>query len=100
ERTSEIGLWKALGAKRAQILLAFISEAVVISGIGALAGVILGLLGNWILNRLIPALPPITPLWAIFSAIGVAMGVGIIFGVLPARRAAAIPAVDALRKGR
>ena len=100
ERTSEIGLWKALGAKRAQILLAFISEAVLISGMGASAGVILGLLGNWILHWQIPALPPITPAWAILSAIGVAMGVGVIFGVLPARRAAAIPAVDALRKGR
>lgn len=100
ERTAEIGLWKAIGARRRQVVLAFLTEAVVISGIGGAVGTILGLLGTRLLSRLIPGFPAVTPIWAVLAAVGVAVGVATIFGALPARRAAAIPAVDALRKGR
>jgi putative ABC transport system permease protein len=100
ERTGEIGLWKAIGARRRQILAAFLTEAVVISGLGAMAGTALGLGGVRILARLIRGFPAVTPLWAIAAAVAVALGVAVIFGVLPARRAAAVPAAEALQKGR
>lgn len=100
ERTGEIGLWKAVGARRSQIVVAFLAEALVISSIGSLVGTLLGLLGAQALAKLIPGFPAITPLWAVMAAVGVATGVGTTFGVLPARRAAAVTAVEALQKGR
>jgi putative ABC transport system permease protein len=100
ERTGEIGLWKAIGARRSQILAAFLTEAIVISGLGALAGSALGMAGVQVLARLIPGFPAVTPLWAVVAAVSVALGVAVVFGVLPARRAAAVPAAVALQKGR
>jgi putative ABC transport system permease protein len=96
ERTREIGLLKALGASRQQILAAFLTEAVLISTAGGL----LGLLTGWVAIRLIvavyPALPAAPPAWAVAAAIAVSVVVGALFGVLPARRATRLDPVAAL----
>ena len=99
ERTGEIGLWKAIGARRQQILAAFLAESIVISGIGAIVGSVLGVAGTRVLAEVISGFPPVMPIWAIAAATGVALGVAIVFGVLPARRAADVPAAEALQKG-
>ena len=96
DRTEEIGLLKALGAQRRQILLVFLTEAVVLSLIGG----ILGLASGWgIVQGLIalyPAIPASTPIWASISAVVVSICVGIIFGLIPARRAGRLDPIQAL----
>lgn len=97
ERTSEIGLLRAVGAGRNQILFLFIGEAVVLSGIGGLAGLITGTVGAWLLETLVPALPTHTPwLYAVYAEI-LAAAIGLLAGVLPARHAARLDPVEALR---
>ena len=97
ERTHEIGLLKALGAERAQILALFLTEAVVISAIGGLAGLTLGVGGAHVLGLAVPALPVHTPWTYVLLAEGVAVTIGLLAGVLPARRAAGLNAVESLR---
>ncbi len=70
ERTSEIGLWKAIGARRQQILIAFLAESVVISGMGALVGSAIGIAGTRLLSELISGFPPVMPIWAVAAASG------------------------------
>jgi putative ABC transport system permease protein len=98
ERTGEIGLLKALGAGSRQILGAFLLEASVLSTIGGALGVV----GGYALAALIrfrwPVLPAVPPTWAVVSAIVVAVGVGLAFGALPARRASRLEPVAALAK--
>jgi len=98
ERTGEIGLLKALGAGSRQILGAFLLEASVLSTIGGA----LGVLGGYALAALIryhwPVLPAVPPGWAVVSALVVAVGVGLAFGALPARRASRLDPVAALAK--
>lgn len=97
ERTSEIGLFRAIGADRKQILFLFIGEAVVLAGIGGLAGLILGAGTAWLLGVFIPALPTHTPwLYAVYAEI-LAGTIGLLAGVLPARHAAGLDPVEALR---
>jgi putative ABC transport system permease protein len=97
ERTPEIGLLRAIGADRRQILFLFISEAVVLAGIGGLFGLILGAGTAWLLGVLVPALPTHTPwLYAIYAEV-MAAGIGLLAGVLPARHAAGLNPVDAIR---
>ncbi len=97
ERTAEIGLLRALGAGRAQILALFIAEAVVLAGIGGLAGLALGAGGAWLLGAAVPALPTHTPSTYVLLAEGLAALIGLVAGVLPARRAAGLEPVEALR---
>ena len=96
ERTAEIGLLKALGVRRVQILAAFLTEAVLLSTAGGL----LGLAGGWISIRLLvqlyPAIPASPPTWAVVAALSISIGVGAVFGVLPARRATKLDPVAAL----
>ncbi len=99
ERTSEIGLLRALGAAKRQILAAFLIEAVMLSGCGGVLGLALGGLAVRLMVRIFPALPAAPPLWAVVSAFTVSLLVGAIFGLLPARRAAALDPVEALSKG-
>jgi putative ABC transport system permease protein len=94
ERTREIGIRKAIGAPRSAILSRFLTEAVLLSLIGGLVGVLVGVLGT---RFTIDGVQPVTPLWAIFGAFGVTVVVGVIAGVYPAYRAAAMRPVDALR---
>ena len=96
QRTAEIGLLKALGAPRRQILLLFLTESVFLSLLGALFGLLLGLSGNWVLQQYFPVFPFVAPQWALWSAIMVALLTGVGFGLLPAQRAAALNPVTAL----
>jgi len=97
ERTSEIGLLRALGAERGQILLLFLGEAAVLAAIGGIAGLVLGVGGAQLLTLAVPALPVHTPWSYVLAAEVVAILIGFAAGVLPARRAAAMDPVEALR---
>ncbi len=98
QRTAEIGLLKALGADHRQILSIFVGEALLLSSLGAVAGLIIGELGSLALRQAFPVLPAYAPLWAIAAAMGVALGTGALFSLLPARRAAALDPVTALSR--
>ena len=98
QRTAEIGLLKALGAPQQQIMTLFLSEAALLSMIGAMVGLALGALGVWGIGRIYPALPVQPPLWAVAAAVLVSVSTGLLFGVLPARRAARMDAVQALSR--
>ncbi|HDP89582.1 MAG TPA: FtsX-like permease family protein [Thioalkalivibrio sp.] len=97
ERTGEIGLLRALGASRQQVLSLFIGEAVVLASLGGAAGLILGVGGAWLLGATIPALPTHTPLSYVLMAELLAAVVGLTAGVIPARRAASLDPIEALR---
>jgi putative ABC transport system permease protein len=97
ERTREIGVRKAIGARRRDIISQFLIEAVTLTASGGAIGVLLGLLISAIINLLVPALPSAVPLWAVVSAVLVSMGVGVFFGMYPAVRAARLDPVEALR---
>jgi putative ABC transport system permease protein len=97
ERTNEVGLFRALGAQRNQILWLFIGEAVVLASLGGAAGLILGTGGAWLLGTLIPALPTHTPWIYVLLAETVAAAIGLIGGVFPAWRASRLDPIEALR---
>ncbi len=96
QRTAEIGLLKALGAQQHQVVRLFLAEALLLSMAGALVGLVLGQAGSMLIGELYPALPMGPPLWAIVAAVLVAVGCGLVFGLLPARRAARLDPVLAL----
>jgi putative ABC transport system permease protein len=98
ERTSEVGLLKALGAGGGQVQLVFLLEAALLSALGGLVGLVLGWIGVLILGKLFPALPASTPLWAKLASFGTAIAAGLLFGVLPARRASRLEPVAALAR--
>lgn len=98
QRTGEIGLLKALGAPGKQIQRLFLSEAAMLSLAGAAVGLLLALVGKMALVRIFPNFPVAIPVWAPISAAGVALATGLIFGVLPARRAARLDPVAALSR--
>ncbi len=97
ERTGEIGLLVALGAPRRTILGLFLGEAVALSALGGLVGLIIGIGLAQLIHLLVPALPVHTPLAFVLIAEAIAMSIGLLAGVLPARRAARLDPVDALR---
>ena len=97
ERTNEIGLVRALGATQQQVMTLFLAEAAVLAAIGGVAGLVLGVGGAWLLHLAVPALPVHTPLLYVLLAEAVAVIIGLLAGVLPAQRAAAMTPVDALR---
>ncbi len=98
QRTGEIGLLKALGARGGDIRRAFLVEAALLSLAGAIAGFALGHLGAWGIRLAWPVLPAWPPQWAVGAALATALGTGLLFGVMPARRAARLDAVQALMK--
>lgn len=96
ERTREIGLLRAVGVGRRQVLTVFLTEAALLSAAGGLAGLAIGWTAVEILVGFFPALPASPPLWAVGAALALSFGVGILFGWLPARRAARLDPVLAL----
>jgi putative ABC transport system permease protein len=103
ERTREIGIRKAIGARRSDILLQFLIESMFLSGLGGLLGILVGAgLASW-LNRsslqiaggALP--PPIVSVPSVLLAFGVSVGIGLFFGIYPANRAAALNPIEALR---
>jgi putative ABC transport system permease protein len=98
QRTAEIGLLKALGATGATIRTAFLTEAAMLSLAGAALGYLLGQAGAGLIRQLYPAFPAYPPDWAVLAGLGTALLTGILFGVLPARRAAQLDPVQSLAK--
>jgi putative ABC transport system permease protein len=97
ERVSEIGLMRAIGARRGEVERLFLLEAVILTLLGGVLGVIGGLAVAGLAGLLVPALPVYTPVEYVFAALGVSALAGLVAGVLPARRAASLDPVAALR---
>jgi len=97
ERTREIGIRKAIGARKSDIIVQFLTEAVVLTACGGMIGLMLG----WFISRaaslVFPNLPTSVPLWTAVSGVLVSVGVGLFFGIWPASRAARLDPVEALR---
>jgi len=98
QRTSEIGLLKAVGATGGQILRLFLSESAMLSLAGAGVGLLTAAVADIMLSRIFPDFPLAIPFWSPVAAVGVALVTGLIFGVLPARRAAQLDPVTALSR--
>jgi len=98
ERTREIGILKALGATRQNILMQFLIEAMTLCMIGGLVGIAIGYGLGALVSALLPSFPPPhIPLWAVLLSFGFCAAVGIIFGIVPAAKAAQLDPIDALR---
>src|SRR5438046_2789069 len=97
QRTREIGVRKAIGARRRDVIWQFLTEAMVLTGAGGVIGVLLGGGISLLINLAVPTLPSSIPLWAVVLAVGVSMGVGLVFGMYPAIKAARLDPVEALR---
>jgi putative ABC transport system permease protein len=96
ERTREIGIRKALGARRSDILTQVLVESTTLTVIGGLIGLATAVLLVLVI-RLLTGFPIVLPVWSVFLAVGVSCAVGIVFGVVPARKAAALDPIEALR---
>jgi putative ABC transport system permease protein len=97
QRTREIGVRKAVGARRSDVTWQFLTEAVVLTGSGGIIGVMLGGGISLLINLTVPSLPSYIPVWAIVLAVGTSMSVGLFFGMYPAIKAARLDPVEALR---
>ncbi len=97
ERTNEIGIRKAVGARSRDILVQFLIESTTLSASGGIAGLLTGVAAAGALRLLVPKLPVAVPLWAVVLAFTFSVFVGIFFGVYPARKAAALHPIEALR---
>ncbi len=97
ERTYEIGIRKAIGARRADIMMQFLLEAAVLTMLGGVAGIVFGWLIALVSRLVFPSIPAAVPLWAAVLGILVSAGVGIFFGLWPANKAARLDPVVALR---
>ncbi len=98
QRTAEIGLIKALGASRRQILQLILTEALLLSSLGALIGFAIGITGSWGLRSALPDLQAYPPTWAMLASFIVAILTGLLFSLLPARKAARLDPVLALQR--
>jgi len=98
ERTREIGIRRALGAKRRQIVRQFLIETVVLSTIGGLLGILMGLFIPKLITH-IAFMPTQVTAWSLALSLGMSVAIGIVFGVYPARRAAYLDPIEALRHG-
>jgi putative ABC transport system permease protein len=96
QRTAEIGLIKAIGGKREEIMRLFLIEAGLLSAAGAAIGVFIAYSSIWVMGQLYPEFPLAIPLWSLASALGISQITGLLFGILPARRAARLDPIVAL----
>ena len=96
QRTAEVGLLKALGARQRDVMGLFLVEALLLAGAGTLAGIALSYAGVSLFNAHFSAFQLVVPVWAPFAAATVSLGAGLVFGMLPARRAARLDPVVAL----
>jgi len=97
QRTREIGVRKAIGARRSDVIWQFLTEAIVLTGSGGVIGVLAGVGISLLINLAVPSLPSYIPLWAVVMAVAVSMSVGLFFGMYPAIKAARLDPVEALR---
>jgi putative ABC transport system permease protein len=97
ERTREIGVRKALGARRSDIVRQFLAEAVALTSMGGIIGMLFGWTVSRVTRAIFPSLPTAVPIWAVILGIGVSVGIGLFFGIWPASKAARLDPVEALR---
>ena len=97
ERTREIGVRKALGARRFDIVGQFLAEAMTLTGVGGILGIVFAVGLTMLVGALVPALPSSVPTWAVVTAFSVSVSVGLFFGVWPAMKASRLDPVEALR---
>jgi len=97
ERTHEIGIRKAIGARRTDVIRQFMIEAMLLTGLGGLMGVLISLSLIGLAHILLPAIPTAVPVWALWAAVAAATSVGLFFGIYPAMKAARLDPVEALR---
>jgi len=97
ERTREIGVRKALGARRVDIIGQFLTEAAALTGVGGMLGIVIAICVTFLIGFLVPSLPSSVPMWAVVAGFGVSVAVGVFFGVWPAVKAARLDPVEALR---
>jgi len=97
ERTKEIGIRKAVGATRSAIVLQFLLEAMTLTFFGGVLGVVIAIGISNLILLLIPSIPAQVPLWAVLAGLFTSVGVGLIFGVFPAMRAARLDPIECLR---
>jgi putative ABC transport system permease protein len=98
QRRTEVGLLKAIGAPNGQIVTLFLAESAILSIIGAALGLLLAAGVTWVVARLYPDFPLDIPLWSIWAAVSVSVATGLIFGVMPAMRAARLDPVLSLSR--
>ena len=97
ERTKEIGIRKAIGATKSAIVLQFLLEAMTLTFFGGVIGVVIAIGISNLIMLLIPSIPAQVPPWAVIAGLTVSVGVGLVFGVLPARKAAKLDPIECLR---
>lgn len=97
ERTKEIGVRRAIGARKSDIIWQFLTEAITLTAVGGLIGIFAGWLISLALRQLAPTLPSIIPLWAVLLGFIVSCSVGLVFGMWPAVKAARLDPIEALR---
>jgi putative ABC transport system permease protein len=97
ERTQEIGIRKAIGARRVDIVNQFLFEAMTLTLFGGILGVLLAVLISQLIMLLVPSLPAAIPLWAVVTGLLVSIAVGLLFGVWPAMKASRLDPIECLR---
>ena len=97
ERTREIGVRKAIGATRRDIVFQFLCEAMTLTGVGGIFGVVLAIAVSYIVIFFVPSLPANIPMWEVMAGLIVSITIGLVFGVWPARKAAQLDPIEALR---
>ena len=97
ERTPEIGVRKAIGARARDITTQFLCEAMTLTFLGGVVGVLLAVAASQIIMFFVPSLPASIPLWAVTAGLLVSIAIGLLFGVWPAQKAARLDPVESLR---
>jgi len=97
ERTREIGVRKAIGARRSDITWQFLLEAMTLTGLGGLLGILAGCLLSFVIRSLVPQLPSTVPVWSVIVGFVVSISIGLFFGMWPAVKASRLDPIVALR---